>query len=40
MCMSVLAAYVSIYMHAWCPQRQEEELGSLGTGITNGCEVR
>jgi hypothetical protein len=35
MYMSVLSACVSVHhMHAWCPQRPEEGIGSPGTGVT------
>ena len=24
-------------MDAWCPERSEEDIGSWGTGVTDGC---
>lgn len=35
MCMGVTSAWMSVhYMHAWCPRRREEAIGSSGTGVT------
>lgn len=36
MCMDyILFAYMSMYhMHIWCPQRPQEDVGSLGIGIS------
>ena len=36
-CMHVLPE-VCIYMYAWCLQRPEEGVRSLGTGAADGCE--
>ena len=38
MLVCVLTAYLSVYhLHAW--SRSGEDVGSLGTGVTDGCEL-
>jgi hypothetical protein len=38
--MGVLPAYMSMnYVHVRCPQRPEKSIISLGTGITDSCEL-
>lgn len=40
MCTGVLPLCLPIHhMHAWCPQRPEEDAGSPGTGVTEDCEL-
>lgn len=36
---NVLPACICMYhFHAWCSWRSEEDMGSPGTGVTDGCE--
>lgn len=39
-CINVLPVYMWVYrVHAWCPQRSENGVGSPGTKVTDSCEV-
>lgn len=31
-------AYMYVQTPKWCPQREVEDVGTLGPGITDGCE--
>lgn len=36
LCLNILLARVSVYhMHAKCPQRSKEDMGSRGTGVVS-----
>lgn len=39
MVMRVLPVYkYAYYVHVWCPWKVEEDMGSTGTRLTDGCE--
>lgn len=39
MCIGTLSAYMFLYhVYAWCTQNPEEDVRSIGNGITDRCE--
>lgn len=38
-CMSFFSACMFVFIHAWCPQKPEENTRTLRTKITGGCEL-
>lgn len=40
MCLIILSTCIYVQnLHAWCPWRSEEAIKSLGTGVTESCEL-